>query len=124
MPWCSPVRVLTADELLGLTPGGPKLLAPGRGVLSEVGARGIRGSPGGLLLAAEGLVGSLWWACSTGHSWKLGLQRAKCTPALKLAAEGLTLGEPPARAGCLRSGMQHARFTAECTDHSDARHPS
>ena len=74
--WCSPVRVLTADELLGLTPGGPKLLPPGRGVLSEVGARGIRGSPGGLLLAAEGLVGSLWWACS--KSWQLEVGVATC----------------------------------------------
>ena len=79
MHGCSPVKVLTADELLGLTRGGPKLLPPARGVLSEVGARGIRGSPGGLLLAAEGLVGSLWWACSQGHRWKLGLQRAQCS---------------------------------------------
>ena len=81
--------MLTADELLGLTPGGPKLVPPARGVLSEVGARGIRGSPGGLLLAAEGLVGSLWWACSKGRSRKLGLQHAECTPDLMLAAEGL-----------------------------------
>ena len=79
MHWCSPVNVLTADELLGLMPGGPKLLPPARGVLSEVGSRGIRGSPGGLLLAAEGLVGSLWWACSQGHIWKLGLQHAHCS---------------------------------------------